>query len=385
MKSSYQPNLFFNAKELESKTLLKKDLAILCEAPLSLLERKVMNVLLLTAQANLKTQETYFITVGDLAYLTGFDSHNNNYLKKTLGKLRDISIKWNILGQDSFGEHSLLAGYIYKKGIIEYSFDPLLKKYFLDEYLTYTKLLLAVQKKFKRAYSIPIYEICQKYFDVKRKRGETPFLKISTIRKLCGLQEGQYRETKSFLRGVIKTSIAEINQESDLWIEAPLLQRENRNIVAIKFKIQPNPLHWEKNNPYGKGKVKEELTPQNDELFMKLTQQGILSKKAKTLLQTHSTEKIQKSLNALEKYKGTVKNTGGWLIAAIESTEEWTAKSKLCAFEKPFMECPEKERLAMAAKLKARADQWRFHSPNKEIPTVTKQEWVTRIKQGESL
>jgi hypothetical protein len=82
------------------------------------------------------------------------------------------------------------------------------------------------------------------YFNVRRRYGETPFIPIETFRELMGFQD-EYSEFKILNRWVIKAPLEEINEKSDLLVEAEY-RKEGRRIAAVKFHIRPNPKHGTK-------------------------------------------------------------------------------------------------------------------------------------------
>ena len=116
-------------RALADKTQLKKHVgAIHTRGKLSLLQRKVANVLLLNAYEDLLKQEMHSIRIKDLAEVIGFDSKNVEVLKEALRGLTDIKIEWNILDHEGEGEGwgrtSMLAGVtiVSRRGICRYSY-----------------------------------------------------------------------------------------------------------------------------------------------------------------------------------------------------------------------------------------------------------------------
>jgi plasmid replication initiation protein len=102
-----------------------------------------------------------------------------------------------------------------------------------------------MQNRFTSKHALALYEMFVDYFNVRRRYGETPFIPIDTFRELMGFQDGEYAEFKILNRWVIKEPLAEINDKSDLLVEAEY-QKESRRVVAVKFHIRPNPRHGTK-------------------------------------------------------------------------------------------------------------------------------------------
>ena len=87
-------------RALANQQLKKHVGAIHIRGKLSLLQRKVSNVLLLNAYEGLREKEMHSIRIKELAEVIGFDSKNIEALKEALRGLTDIKIEWNILDQE---------------------------------------------------------------------------------------------------------------------------------------------------------------------------------------------------------------------------------------------------------------------------------------------
>ena len=86
--------------DLLDHELKKHVAAIHIENRLSLLERKMANVLLLNAYPNLLTQEAHRIRIKDLASILGFDSNDRDCLKRALVNLMSTVLTWNIIDRN---------------------------------------------------------------------------------------------------------------------------------------------------------------------------------------------------------------------------------------------------------------------------------------------
>ncbi len=225
----------------EKKQLIKHVGAIHTRGKLSLLQRKVANVLLLNAYENLLTQEMHSIRIWELAEAVGFDSKNIEVLKEALRGLTDITIEWNILDPDGnpevWGKSSMLAGVTiyYGRGICEYAYyKPLREKLFNPA--VYARISLSVQRNFRSGYALALYENCLRF----RNIGSTGWIDLATWRDLLGVREGVYLAFKEFRRNVLTPAIKEVNESSDILVTLEAPKREKRRIVALKFNIENN-------------------------------------------------------------------------------------------------------------------------------------------------
>ena len=57
---------------------------------------------------------------------------------------------------------------------------------------------------------------------------------------MLGLEDGAYQQFKTLNRDVLKRALKDINGKSDLQVTS-IFRREKRKVVAVKFRIVPNP------------------------------------------------------------------------------------------------------------------------------------------------
>ena len=133
-----------------SKQELKKHVAAVhIRNRLSLLERKVANILLLNAYEDLLIQEAHTIKVSRLAAIAGFDSKNMEVLKAALRKLAETAIEWNLLDEDgnqAWEISTMLMQARIRGGDCQYLYSPLLREKLYNPEV-YARINLAVQRK----------------------------------------------------------------------------------------------------------------------------------------------------------------------------------------------------------------------------------------------
>ena len=136
---------------MENEEVKKHVAAIHIKNTLSLLERKMANILLMNAYEFLPTKTEHTIRIHDLARLAGFDSNNRIVLENALKALAETTLEWNILDSDgkkeSWGVTTMLAQAETKKGLCHYAYSPVLSRKLYNPEI-YARINLAIQRKF---------------------------------------------------------------------------------------------------------------------------------------------------------------------------------------------------------------------------------------------
>jgi plasmid replication initiation protein len=231
----------------QRKELIKHSSAIQITNRINLLERRTWNVLMSRAYDDLPNKEEHTIRLGELMRALSISSKNYGRLKEILETLATTAVRWNVLGKDNqeeWGVTTLLAQAKIKRGLCTYAYSPEMRRR-LHNPRIYAKINLSMQNRFTSKHALALYEMFVDYFDVRRKHGETPFIPLDTFRQLMGFEDGEYSEFKLLNRWVIKEPLKEINDKSDLFVEAQY-KRDGRRVSAIKFHISPNPKHGTK-------------------------------------------------------------------------------------------------------------------------------------------
>jgi plasmid replication initiation protein len=229
------------------RELIKHSSAIQITNRINLLERRTWNVLMSRAYDDLPAKEEHTIRLAELMRALSLSSKNYDRLKEILETLATTAVKWNVLGkdnQDEWGVTTLLAQAKIKRGLCTYAYSPEMRRR-LHNPRIYAKINLSMQNRFTSKHALALYEMFVDYFNVRRRYGETPFIAIDTFRELMGFQDGEYAEFKILNRWVIKEPLAEINDKSDLLVEAEY-KKAGRKVAAVKFHIRPNPKHGTK-------------------------------------------------------------------------------------------------------------------------------------------
>jgi hypothetical protein len=206
---------------------------------LSLLQRKLANVLLLNAYDSLLVGETHSIRLTMLCDMVGFESNDYRTLKEALHALASTVLEWNILddhGEREWGVSSMLAQAVIRKGVCTYAYSTALREKLYNPEI-YARINLSIQRKFSSGHALALYENCTRF----RSISTTGWIDVGTLRKLLGVADSHhYKVFKNFNREVLKRAIKEVNETSDILLSVEY-RKERRTVVALRFSIQTNP------------------------------------------------------------------------------------------------------------------------------------------------
>ncbi|MCK4140021.1 replication initiation protein (plasmid) [Ralstonia solanacearum] len=303
-----------NTASIPTQSELKKHVATVhVSGELSLLERKIVNVLLLNAYDDLLTRKTHRIPVGILSTMLGFDSKNTDALKKALIKVMSTPVSFDLLhdGGDSEWNASPLIGYAgIRSGVCSYEYSDWLAKKLANPEI-YTLININVQKQFSGGYSLALYENCLRF----KRTGSTGWISVETWRRLLGAEASTYDEFKHFNGEVIKKSVKEINTVSNILV-APEYKREGRRVTQIRFLVEENP----QKSMLDAGD-NEQAKIRNSETFRRLTALGIGDRLAISWIQQEPERAEQTAAYVEEKTrrKQIKGSTGGYARAIFEN------------------------------------------------------------------
>ena len=224
-----------------SREVKKHNNAIHVSGELSLIERKLVNVLLLNAYDNLTTVRKHTIAVPILCELVGWEKSGNvNGLKKALKALASTPIEFDLFnreGKPSWDTSAIVAHANIENGMCTYQYSDFLAEKLANPEM-YSIINVGVQRDFKGNYSLSLYENCLRFRGTES--GSTGWWPIATWRKVLGADAALYDEFKFLSGKVIKPACAEINKVSDLIVE-PEYKREGRFVTEIRFIVRENP------------------------------------------------------------------------------------------------------------------------------------------------
>jgi hypothetical protein len=293
---------------------LKKHVATVhVSGELSLLERKIVNVLLLNAFDDLLTKKRHTLPVGILCTMLGFDSKNHDALKRALLKVMSTPISFDLLhdgGKTDWEASPLIAYASIKNGLCSYEYSDWLAGKLANPDI-YTLININVQRQFSGGYALALYENCLRF----KRTGSTGWISVETWRRLLGADASMYDEFKHFSAEVIKKAVKEINQVSNI-IVSPEYKREARRVVQIRFLVEDNP----QKSMYDTNEDEEQKAIRQSEAFKRLTRLGVGDRLAVSWIQQEPDRALQTAIYVEEKAKSRQirGNAGGYARTVFE-------------------------------------------------------------------
>ena len=330
---------------MSTKEVIKHSGAVQVSAnQISLLQRKIWNVLLANAFDDLLSKDEYSIKIKDLAEILKFDSNDIEIVKEAVTKMQTVLVQWNVLEKDDeiwistqfLGEVKIVK----KSGVICYTWSKYLREK-LHNPTMYAKINLAIQSRFKSKYSLVLYELCVDYFIRKQGKGETPWVSIEDFKKLMGLENDKYcQEYKRLNNFVIKKAVKEVNEKSDIFIAVDV-KKEGRKVIGLKFHISPTPrsnnllTRLIKPPKQGELSFKSEDEEQK-ELYERMTKAFTLSdRQAQEIISNmHDFEEVKEILDMVERKikRNEIMNIGAYTYKALK--DQYQPRKSIIAIER---------------------------------------------------
>jgi len=293
----------------KSEVLKKNNVAIHIDAKLTLIQKKLINTLLLQAYEDLLLKDRHQIDYILLCEMIGYNSHDRKHIKEALKALTTTSIEWGVIDNNSNESWEIATMLSYAKlenGICTYGYaKELAERLYNPE--TYTRINLEVQRKISTSYAFSLYENCLKYLKV----GSTGWWSIATFRKLIGINDGEYIQFKELNKFVIQKAIKEVNKSTDIVIACEF-QKNGKTVVSLKFVVARN------KQPLLVPIVdSDEIT--NSKAYALLMRYGISRVQAREWIINYNEEYLLEKLEltAHAKAAGKLKSVSGFLSKAI--------------------------------------------------------------------
>jgi len=217
---------------------------------ITLLTRKLFNVLLAVAQQTDESGDTYRALLSDIVTNAAFDSNDTALVKEHLRRMVSVQVEWS-QGTSSqkpgrkWGISTLIADAEIledpntRRVWVEFSFAPKIKKKLLDP-VQYARLSLQFQSQLRSSAGLALYEICVRYLTnpshlTMRETWQwwRPILS-GTPDTEAG--EEAKREYKYFKRDYLRPAIAEVNAVTNIFVEL-VEHREGRRVAEIQFRV----------------------------------------------------------------------------------------------------------------------------------------------------
>ncbi|MDC0739441.1 replication initiation protein [Cognatishimia sp. SS12] len=292
---------------LRRETVKKNVAAIHISGKLSLLQRKLSNVLLLNAYDALTSAQSHSIDARTLAMMVGYNSNDFDTLRASLRTLAETVAEWDMLDEDGkqeWGVSSLLSFAKLKNGVCEYAYSPALAQKLHDPKI-YALINVHIQRNFSSGHGLALYENCYRFV----RTGSTGWWSLETFRKLMGVDGSSYYESFKHLNAkIIKPAVAEVNKSSDIEI-TPEFQKKGRAVTDIRFLIKENP-------QLAMFQIDDSDGTRNLPVYKALIAQGVSDRLARQWIAEHGPDYVSEKLTYM-KGQGSVKSKVGYLTAAL--------------------------------------------------------------------
>jgi len=217
---------------------------------ITLLTRKLFNVLLAVAQQADESGDTYRALLSDIVANSAFDSNDTALVKEHLRRMVSVQVEWS-QGTSSqkpgrkwgistlIADAEILEDPTTRRVWVEFSFAPKIKKKLLDP-VQYARLSLQFQSQLRSSAGLALYEICVRYLTnpshlTMRETWEWWRPILSGTPDTEAGDEAK-REYKYFKRDYLRPAIAEVNAVTNIFVEL-VEHREGRRVAEIQFRV----------------------------------------------------------------------------------------------------------------------------------------------------
>ena len=199
---------------------------------LPLSEQRLILTMISRIQPDDEDFKPYRISVSELAEFLGVDkgSAYRECKKTTENLLKRVVCIEEPTGLLQVGWVSS-AKYIDGLGVVDLSFDPLLKPYLLKIKGNFTSSKLSMLLSFKSQYTYRIYSLLKQYQNLKERE-----IELDLLRGILGIGKEQYNEYKNFKSRILQPTCSELAEKADVYFEFDEI-KVGRKVSAIKFNI----------------------------------------------------------------------------------------------------------------------------------------------------
>lgn len=195
-------------------------------------EQRLIMTMISRIQPEDEDFKPYRISVLELAEFLGVDK-NSIYreCKKTTKSL--LSRVLSIEEPDGLLQIGWVssAKYMDGTGMVNLTFDPLLKPYLLQLKSNFTSFKLNMILSFKSQYTMRIYMLLKQYEKLKNREVE-----LEPLREILGIGKDQYGLYSDFRKRILLSSQKELSEKADISFEFDEI-KYGRRVGAIRFNI----------------------------------------------------------------------------------------------------------------------------------------------------
>lgn len=292
---------------LRRGSVKKNVAAIHVSGKLSLLQRKLSNVLLLNAYDDLTTKPKHSIDARTLCLMIGYNSNDMDTLKTALRSLAETVAEWDMLdevGKQEWGVSSLLSYAKLSGGVCEYAYSPALAEKLHDPKV-FALINLNIQRRFTSGHALALYENCYRFV----RTGSTGWWPLDLFRRLMGVDNSAYYETFKHLNAkIIKPAVTEVNKTSNIHV-VPELRKQGRAVTEIRFLIKENP-------QLAMFDIDDGEAVRASVVYRHLVALGVSDRLARQWIAEHGEDYVAEKLSYVQK-QGKVESPLRYLTAAI--------------------------------------------------------------------
>lgn len=284
---------------------IKKPVEMLAIIPkkdrITILARKVYNIMIYEAQAQGGDRDVYRMRLRDLIIGLDFNSENVEVLKNHLRQMASTTIEWQsptrgegaqwgITAMISQAEILLEGG----ESFIEWSYATKIKNSILNPE-RFAKISFSYQAELKTHAGLALYEICTRYIDnfgglTARNPWQWWRPVLTGFPEPVGEYEGAYAEWKYFNRDIVKSAVAEVNAVTNLVVTA-IEHKQGRSVKELQFKVE---------RKSDTSMLGSSVSPVNMQELGRAIKAGIPQERAEKLMSRVSAERFKTALDDLE-------------------------------------------------------------------------------------
>ena len=292
---------------LRRGSVKKNVAAIHVSGKLTLLQRKLSNVLLLNAYDHLITRQKHSIDARTLCLMIGYNSNDMDTLKDSLRSLAETVAEWDMLnekGQQEWGVSALLSYAKLSGGICEYAYSPALAEKLHDPKI-FALINLNIQRRFTSGHALALYENCFRFV----RTGSTGWWPLDLFRRLMGVEDSAYYENfKQLNAKIIKPAVAEVNKSSNI-VLSPEFRKQGRTVTELRFLIRENP-------QLAMFDIDDDEGVRSSDTYKRLVAMGVSDRLARQWISEHGEAHVRGKLDYVTGQDG-VKSPVRYLAAAL--------------------------------------------------------------------
>ena len=310
---------------------------------LSLGEQRLILAMITQIQPEDDDFKPYRISIGELADFLGVAKGSayhecKKITKALLGRVLEIQEPGRLLQTGWVSS----ADYVDGTGVVNLSFDPLLKPYLLQLKGNFTSCKFEMLLGFKSQYTMRMYMLLKQYERLKERE-----IEIDKLRVMLGIGITQYGYYNDFKRNILESTQKELKAKADLTFEFDEI-KYGRRVGAIRFRI----LSQKKLIEPTQDKDTANVMPLTPRLSVPAAQKYPLLDKLLSLVpEQHKAKKtVQAALESFEKKEGfeyvkrnilysnakADKSYAGFLNSALKADwgHDWAIERKIESEEK---------------------------------------------------